>query len=169
MSDNLRRGKWLLLALMGLLASACASQKTLYTWGDYHAALLSYYKNPGELQKYADRLSADIQKAEAKDNVPPGMYAEYGYALLKLGQQDQAVTYFQKEEEAWPEARFLMTKVITRLSAPPPEPAPDAPTVSPGAAPAPPEPADSSGAKPEPKYDDSISNGGPASAPGGTQ
>jgi len=47
--------------------------------------------------------------------VPPGLYAEYGYALLELGDEQAALAYFAKEQETWPESAYLMTKVISRL------------------------------------------------------
>ena len=46
---------------------------------------------------------------------PPGIYAEYGYALYLRGQFDGAIVYFAKEQEAWPESAVLMTTVIGRL------------------------------------------------------
>lgn len=100
-----------------LLTGACVSgPKPLYQWGDYQPALLSYAKNPQETQKFADRIKVDIAKAEIKDAVPPGLYAEYGYALLELNNPSGAVEFFGKERAKWPESSFLMTRLIDRLS-----------------------------------------------------
>ena len=60
---------------------------------------------------------ADLQKliAEAErggGKVPPGCYAEYGYALLEEGQRDVAIENFAKERDSWPESRFFMEKMI---------------------------------------------------------
>ena len=100
-----------------LLTGACASgPKTLYQWGDYQPALLSYAKNPQETQKFADRIKVDIDKAEIKNAVPPGVYAEYGYALLELNNAPGAVEFFGKERAKWPESSVLMTRLIDRLS-----------------------------------------------------
>lgn len=95
--------------------SACSSQKPLYSWNNYNKELLSYYKNPGELNKFAEKLFEDIEKAEIDGKVPPGLYAEYGYAMLELGDSGVAIIYFEKERDMWPEAVFLMEAVISRL------------------------------------------------------
>ena len=100
-----------------LLASACVTApKPLYYWGDYQKALLSYAKNPQEVQKFADQLKFTIEKAEIQDAVPPGVYAEYGYALLELNQAPEAIVFFGKERAKWPESVPLMTRLIDRLS-----------------------------------------------------
>ena len=44
--------------------------------------------------------------------MPPGLYAELGYALLEEGQTKEAVGYFEKEKTKWPESGFLMDKMI---------------------------------------------------------
>jgi hypothetical protein len=40
------------------------------------------------------------------------MYAEYGYALYEQGKITEAVVYFQKESDKWPESKVFMSKVI---------------------------------------------------------
>lgn len=107
--------KAIVAALLLTGMSACATQETLYSWNGYNAELLSYYKNPSELNLFAERLLEDIEAAEIDGRIPPGLYAEYGYAMLELGDARTAVVFFGKERDMWPEAVFLMTVVITRL------------------------------------------------------
>ena len=64
-----------------LLISGCA-EKSMYYWGSYSSSLNNYYKNPGERDKFVEKLQQDIEKAEQKNKVPPGIYAEYGYMML---------------------------------------------------------------------------------------
>lgn len=106
-----------LALLLGL--GACAQPKTMYTWGGYSGNLLGYYKNSYSLEQYSQKLRASIEQAEAKGKVPPGIYAEYGYALLETGDSQQALVYFAKESEAWPESAVFMSKIIGRLQATP--------------------------------------------------
>lgn len=88
----------------------------MYSWGGYSAELLDYYKNPGEGAKFAERLEKDIENAEKKDRVPPGLYAEYGYMMLELGEVNTAVIFFTKEKDKWPESAHLMDTVIGQLA-----------------------------------------------------
>lgn len=121
------------LILVAMSVGACSSApKPLYEWGSYQPALLSYAKNPNETQKYADRLGEIIRKAEVRDAVPPGLYAEYGYALLSLDRTPEAVEYFAKERDKWPESVKLMDGVIGRLTKARPEPASSPATPSTG-------------------------------------
>jgi hypothetical protein len=87
----------------------------MYEWGGYSGTLLTYYKD-ADLPEYAKRLSEAIEKAEAKNIVPPGLYAEYGYAMLELDRPQDAQLYFAKEKERWPESAYLMDKLIIRLN-----------------------------------------------------
>jgi len=102
------------MAVIGTVVAAC-SAKTQYEWGDYNKALLSYYKNPQEVAEFSEKLRESVEEAEGAGKVPPGLYAEYGYALLELGDEQAALAYFAKEQETWPESAYLMTKVISRL------------------------------------------------------
>ncbi len=111
--------KLILPCLLCATLSACGGEKPLYSWGDYPKALLSYSKNPDQGAKFSATLETTIKKAEAKRNVPPGLYAEYGYMLLDQGKAPEAIAYFQKERDRWPEAAPLMDKIIARLSAAP--------------------------------------------------
>lgn len=109
-----------LALLLGL--GACAQPKTMYTWSGYSGHLLGYYKNSYSLEQYSQKLRESIEEAEAKGKVPPGIYAEYGYALLEAGNSQQAMVYFTKESEAWPESAVFMGKIIGRLQAAPSQP-----------------------------------------------
>lgn len=101
--------------LVLLSLSACGQSKTLYDWNGYNRELLAYYKSPMEQSIFAEKLYEDIEKAEVTGTVPPGLYAEYGYIVMQMGETDAAIVYFTKERDRWPEARFLMDSVIRRL------------------------------------------------------
>lgn len=104
-----------ILILCVLTLAACADQNSAYRWGGYSSHLLEYYKDPQEKGRFAEKLSEVVTKAEAENRVPPGLYAEYGYILLEMDRSRDAVSYFAKEKEKWPESAFLMTKLIDRL------------------------------------------------------
>jgi hypothetical protein len=101
-----------LAAIAGLLPFGCA-QNTMYRWGGYDQALYDHYKNPQKRDEFVAKLAGVIQEAEAKGGpVPPGCYAEYGWALYEEGRATEAVAYFEKESKQWPESRPLMEKLI---------------------------------------------------------
>jgi hypothetical protein len=100
--------------LAAVIALACAPQtKQMYRWGGYDTALYKHYKSPQDRETFVASLKKLIAEAEqAGGKVPPGCYAEYGYALLEEGQRDAAVEYFAKERDLWPESRLFMEKMI---------------------------------------------------------
>jgi hypothetical protein len=103
------------IAATVLLATAmqgCATP-THYAWGSYDDTLYSHYKNPQEREKFVENLKKVLLESEQDGRkVPPGINAEYGYALYEEGQYTEAVVYFQKERDLWPESRVLMEKMI---------------------------------------------------------
>jgi hypothetical protein len=102
-------------ALCLLLLAGCAP--TLYRWGNYDEALYDHYKNPERREAFVTSLASVIADAEQNGaRVPPGCYAEYGWALYEEGRFDQAIVYFAKESEHWPESRFLMEKLSRNAS-----------------------------------------------------
>ncbi len=83
-----------------------------YNWNGYDAKMYHHYKNPSEREQFVQALKEILDYAEPQGKVPPGIYAEYGFVLYEEGNNQQAVLYFQKEAEKWPESRVFMTKLI---------------------------------------------------------
>lgn len=97
---------------MAALFSGCTS--TRYNWSGYEDALYSQYKDPANQVSYMEELQ-EIVEASAKKpeiRIPPGIYAEYAYMLYQTGRYTEAVVYFRKEHDLWPESRFFMQKMI---------------------------------------------------------
>ena len=93
-----------------LFLGGCATQK--YVWDGYDNTLYAYYKDPAGREKFVEKLKETILKAEQVGKVPPGIYAEYGYTLYEDKNFLEAINYFQKEHDLWPESRFFMEKMI---------------------------------------------------------
>lgn len=102
--------KFMILAL-GVAMCGCASNNSLYEWGSYQPALVNYTKD-SDAPRFEAELRDSIAKAEAKDRVPPGLYAELGYLLYQRGEAVEAATFFGREREAFPESATLMSKLI---------------------------------------------------------
>ena len=103
-----------LLLTGSLFLAGCQTSQGLYYWGDYEDSLYEYYKNPAELAALTEEILQAIEKSNGR--VPPGLYAEYGNLLLQQGKKDEAVSYFRKERELWPESQHLMDTMINSLS-----------------------------------------------------
>lgn len=103
----------LIIAMCGL--TACTT--TRYTWENYDRSLYSHYKNPAENEQFVGNLKEIVLAGEQSGKVPPGVYAEYGYVLYEKGQFPEAILYFQKEHDKWPESRALMVKMINNAKA----------------------------------------------------
>lgn len=106
----------IILLCTGFVAG-CAP-KTQYTWGDYGPALYSLYSGDKDLDATALKLQKIIEKGEVKGTVPPGIYAEYGYILLSLGKSGEAITFFQKEKQLYPESTVFMDRMIAAAKIP---------------------------------------------------
>ncbi|WP_263080251.1 DUF4810 domain-containing protein [Endozoicomonas sp. Mp262] len=98
-----------------LMLAGCQTTNTLYQWGDYEDSTYEYYKTPAELETYIAHLQESIARAEQSGAVPPGLYAEYGTALLNQGKKKEALSYYRKESDLWPESRHFMNAMISNL------------------------------------------------------
>lgn len=110
--------KLTLFLLAVFFLASCTATKPLYYWGNYSDAYYKYIKKADD--KATERYKASIETILAQSkkleiNVPPGIYAEYGFLFLKEGNKAEAKTYFNLEMETYPESKILMTKLISTL------------------------------------------------------
>jgi hypothetical protein len=101
-----------------VITAGCETTSGLYYWGNYEQSLYDYTKRPGEIDKYVESLGTIVAKGEEQDRVPPGLYAEYAYALMLAGRQDESVAFFDKERAKWPESDALIKVVLREDDAP---------------------------------------------------
>jgi hypothetical protein len=105
----------ILLAAVALAAGGCTANR-LYAWGNYDDTLYAHYKNPGDAEENLARLQKIVETNEAAgQKMPPGVYAQYGYALYEAGRSAEALTCFEKERATWPESAVLMEKLRRNL------------------------------------------------------
>lgn len=101
-----------ILLCLCLLQFASGCVQTRYAWNGYDDKLYQHYKNPAEYDEFVEHLKEVIEDGEASGRVPPGIYAEYGFALYEKGNLPEAAKYFKLENDKWPESRVLMAKMI---------------------------------------------------------
>ncbi len=99
-------------ALLATAALAGCAKPTQYDWGNYAHDLYGHYSGDENDEVLASQLQDIIAKGEPTGNVPPGVYAEYGYLLMVSGKTADAVSYFGKEKLRYPESTVLMDRMI---------------------------------------------------------
>src|SRR5574344_3022987 len=108
------------IASLALLIS-CATNNRMYCWENYDRSVAEYLSqdNPDTkaMQNLANEYAKMIKKQESSSRgvVPPGVYADYYYLLLKIGNKKEGILYLNKEMEAYPESAKFIGKVLEGL------------------------------------------------------
>src|SRR5437879_10726534 len=98
----------------GALGAGCGP-RVLYDWGRYEESLQASYIAHDDA-KALSGLEATVTSARlAGHRVPPGACAEYGFALYGRGNRQQAIEYFEREAQLFPESKPLMDKLIAKV------------------------------------------------------
>ncbi|MCK5426774.1 MAG: DUF4810 domain-containing protein [Thermodesulfovibrionia bacterium] len=109
----------ILLFLASYFFLGCATQKPMYFWGNYSSSLYGYKKTPNEenLLKHKQELLQIIEKSKARGlRVPPGVYCEYGYILMKEGKNKEALQYYDLEEQTYPESKIFIQNLKSQIN-----------------------------------------------------
>ncbi len=96
----------------------CVPQ-TIFYWGDYSTSLYDYNKNPDEKTFAAHKKSLqDIIAVSPQKHlhVPPGVYAEYGFLLIKEGNEKDGLECFDKEIKLYPESIVFIQRLKDELA-----------------------------------------------------
>ncbi|WP_341937514.1 DUF4810 domain-containing protein [Marinimicrobium sp. C2-29] len=102
--------------LLGILTTGCATNNNLHNWGNYENNLFNYYDRP-ELQEaiVASQIEFLRELENSGKRPAPGLFAEAGTFLLLEGDRKGAIEFYQKEHDAWPESRPMMSVLINNL------------------------------------------------------
>lgn len=105
------------ILLLTILVSSCA--KPMYYWGSYENSIYSQQKNLDEkanrklLAAYKDMISK-AQKGE-RGVPPPGIYADYGFLLIKEGREREGERMLEKEIQTYPESAFFIQQILKMM------------------------------------------------------
>ena len=98
-----------------IISTGCGTVSTdVFYWQDYSLTLYDYKKNPDEktLEAHKKEMLALIEYADKWERkVPPGVFAEYGYILLKEGDETRGMEYLDKETELYPESTVFIERI----------------------------------------------------------
>lgn len=98
--------------------TSCMTTPTLYSWHKYEDTTYQYSKKrTDELQeRVIAQYKAICEKQKGtRGTVPPGMYAEYGFLLYKLGKTDEGIAYLKKEISLYPESEKYISRIIKQI------------------------------------------------------
>lgn len=106
-----------ILCFITFLAS-CAPTQTYY-WGQYNQA--QYQHNKKQTDETMNNLLAvyeDIIKKKDKGTrkeVPPGIYADYGYLLIQKGEIEKGKEMLEKEIAIYPESERIVAYILNKI------------------------------------------------------
>ncbi|MCR5762845.1 MAG: DUF4810 domain-containing protein [Treponema sp.] len=116
----MKRLKYILSALAISLAFCLpVTSETLYSWYGYQNKSYKYLKKNDEssykslIQCYESIIS---NQKFGRKAVPPGIYADYGWALIKSGNKERGIEMLKKEMELYPESSIFINRILKRFS-----------------------------------------------------
>lgn len=107
----------LVLLILSINFNGCVPEIE-YFWGNYSKTLYALKKTPNDktLVEHKNSLIEIIKVSNSKKKrVPPGVYAEYGYILLKEGKEIEGLESFNKELIYYPESKVFIEKLKTSI------------------------------------------------------
>ncbi|MDD2960569.1 MAG: DUF4810 domain-containing protein [Muribaculaceae bacterium] len=109
---------YIILALLAFAITSCGTTDTLYSWNDYEDVSYNYSKDPSA--KNEKKLNECFNKIIKKPGgmrkaVPPGLFAEHAYLLLKQGKKAEAVAMLKEEIKLYPESKEFIEKTIKQI------------------------------------------------------
>ncbi|WP_458774773.1 DUF4810 domain-containing protein [Desulforhopalus sp. 52FAK] len=111
----------LLLIAIAFLFTGCAARKQpMYYFGDSSQALYAHKKEPTDesFMQMKQSLEDVIKHSELSGiNIAPGTFANIGYLNLLENKPDQAIAYFNREKQLYPEATIFMDRMIQKVEA----------------------------------------------------
>lgn len=98
--------------------SCVSSQKPLYSWYGYEDAAYQHSKKQTDKseESFEKQINRVIDKqVGSRQTVPPGIFAEYGYFLIKKGQSKEGSDLLKKEISVYPESQTFISRIINQI------------------------------------------------------
>lgn len=105
------------VSMSALFLSGCATTAIPYQYGNYSESYYSFKKEPGDesLLEWKNSMMKVIEESEESSfRVPPGIYANLGYLSLKQNNLDEALVFFTKEKQTYPQSTVFMDRLIEK-------------------------------------------------------
>ncbi len=107
--------KLIILTACVICLASCSTNKPLYTWDKYELTSYNYLKNSDEksTQELIKTYEKIIKKQKgSRGAVPPGIYADYGFLLLKDDKIEEGTAMLQREISLYPESQIFIERII---------------------------------------------------------
>ena len=110
--------KYFIIAVIGIFVISCTTTKPLYNWKGYDDAVYAYTKASDD--KSIENLIKIYEKliknsGGSREVTPPGIYADYGYLLIKKGETAKGKELLTKETILYPESKVFIDRIIKRF------------------------------------------------------
>jgi hypothetical protein len=103
---------------MAWLTSACATDPTLYRWGNYEEILYRPYMESSSIDAVNDAIALAEDMARTEDEgkiVPPGARVHLGFLYYSQGKANEARALFEQERELFPESTVFINGLLNRM------------------------------------------------------
>lgn len=105
-----------LLLPLSFLSGCAFGPSGLYDWGQYEDSTYARLVEQDDGRAWSEIESTVVElQGRAGARIPPGLFADYGYALFKRGQHQRAIECFEREMAMYPEATPLMKKLVEKV------------------------------------------------------
>lgn len=110
--------RWKEIVLLFLFMLPACAQPPMFHWGKYEDSLYLRATDTSEKAQAEALTMLESTIREAEENgsrLAPGVYADYGYLLFKQGRTQEALLNFKKETDLYPESKYFMDSVVSRI------------------------------------------------------
>ncbi len=111
--------------LLVCMLASCLSAKNAdkggpYNWDEYSTVTYDYVRNKDDesRKKMTESYKKIMENQDGEagiGQVPPGIYADYGYMLVDEGNEEEGLIYLKKEVELYPMSEPFLSKIIARI------------------------------------------------------
>jgi len=101
-----------------LLVVAYAGPNIMYNCVRYELTRFVHYHDSAVKKEALQKYIAFVETGGTPEHpIAPGLFAEAGTFMLEEGDVPGAIKFYQMESDAWPEARPMLSVLISNLEA----------------------------------------------------
>jgi hypothetical protein len=99
---------------MLVVLSGCATQSSLYRWGNYDSQVYEHLKNTGSVEQQIAALEKTLNTGNQTQNPGPGIHAHLGLLYAKSGQDNLMRKHWELEKALYPESAAYLDFLMYR-------------------------------------------------------